>query len=108
MTAQAKPYTVPTLAQRWECSEGLVRKMIERGELSSFRLGTLIRIPASEVAKIECHTASNDSEADMPSSGERMGSDADERSTPRIGRARKPRPADYGKPATILHGRWAG
>ena len=99
------PFTVPTLAARWGCSEGLIRKMIERGELSSFRLGTLIRVPAHEVAKIEC-IASNDSETALQSSGERTGSADAEGSTPRIGRARKPRPADYGKQATILPGRW--
>lgn len=104
----ARPFTVPALAQRWECSEGLVRKMIERGELSSFRLGTLIRIPAAEVAKIECHTASNDSEADLQSSGARTGGDEGERSTPKIDRARRPRPAASGKQATIHRGPWEG
>lgn len=108
MTAP-KPYTVPTLAERWECSEGLIRKMIERGELSSFRLGTLIRVPASEVAKIECQslTASNDLGEGTPLSGERAESDEGEHSMPRIGRARKPRHADFGKQATIHHGPWA-
>ena len=105
MTAP-KPYSVPALANRWECSEGLIRKMIQRGELSSFRLGMLIRIPASEVEKIECHTASNDSGADLPLSIEATESASGEPSMPRIGRARKPRHADYGKQATIHRGPW--
>ena len=102
----AKPFTVPALAARWGCSEGLIRKMIERGELSSFRLGVLIRVPASEVAKIECPTASNDSEADLQSSGARTESDEGEPFTPKIDRARKPRPAASGKQATIHRGPW--
>lgn len=110
MSAQERPFTVPNLAKRWECSEGLVRKMIERGELSSFRLGVLIRIPASEVAKVECQnlTASNDSEEGSPSYGEKATSDEGEGSTPKIGRARKPRHADFGKQATIHPGPWGG
>lgn len=104
----AKPFSVPNLADRWECSEGLVRKMIERGELRSFRIGALIRIPADEVERVECQslTASNDSEADTPSFGERTGTDDGGGSTPRIDRARKPRPVAYGLPATIHRGPW--
>lgn len=102
-----KPYTPVTLAERWGCSQGLVRKMIDRHELSHFRLGTLIRIPASEVERVECqHIPSNDCEADMPSSGKTAESGEGEDSTPKIDRARRPRHADYGKVATILHGRW--
>lgn len=106
---QVRPFTVPTLAERWECSEGLIRKMIERGELHSFRIGVLIRIPADEVARIECQnlTASNDCAADTPSSGETMDSADADASTPKIDRARKPRHAAYGKQATIHRGPWA-
>lgn len=106
MTAP-RPYSVPALAQRWQCSEGLIRKMIGRGELSAFRLGVLIRIPASEVAKVECYTASNDSEADMPLSGATTESGEGERSMPRIDRARRPKHAAYGKRATVHRGPWA-
>lgn len=64
------PFTVRTLAQRWGCSEGAVRNRIAANELRTFRIGALIRIPASEVERIECpNTASNDSAADTPSSG---------------------------------------
>ena len=31
------PYSIRTLAERWSCSEGLVRKLIRSGELQSFR-----------------------------------------------------------------------
>jgi len=103
-----KPFTVPTLADRWECSEGLIRKMIERGELRSFRIGALIRVPADEVERIECQslTPSSDSAADMQSCGTKAESDADDASTPKIGRARKPKPAAYGQQATIHRGPW--
>ena len=104
-----RPFTVPGLAARWECSEGLIRKMIERGQLRSFRIGVLIRVPADEVERIECqNTQSNASEDHMPSSGKTPGSEGEDGSMPRIGRARKPRPGEFGKPGTIHHGPWAG
>ena len=114
MTAQAqhtegRPFTVPALAQRWECSEGLIRKMIERGELRSFRIGVLIRIAADEVERVECQAIpSNDCEADTPLSGMKEGSGDEAGSTPKIGRARKPRLAAVGNPATIHRGPWPG
>jgi excisionase family DNA binding protein len=64
-----RAYTVASLAEAWQCSEGVIRKAIVDGRLGCFRLGTLIRIPAEEVARFECqNTPSNDSEADGPSS----------------------------------------
>lgn len=102
-------FTVPTLAQRWQCSTGLVRKMIDRGELRSFRIGALIRIPAGEVERIECQTTpSNASEADMPLSGEKAANEGEGGSTPKIARARRPRPDVSGRTATIHRGPWVG
>jgi excisionase family DNA binding protein len=46
-------HSVRTLAERWQCSEGLIRSMIARGELQSFRHGNLIRITAEAVASVE-------------------------------------------------------
>lgn len=46
-------FTPDTLADRWACSAQHVRDMIGRGELRSFRAGKLLRIPASEVERIE-------------------------------------------------------
>jgi excisionase family DNA binding protein len=46
-------YSVRTLAERWQCSEGLVRKMISSGQLESFRYGNLIRIRQEAVARVE-------------------------------------------------------
>ena len=65
-----RAYTVSTLADEWECSEGVIRKAIANGELGCLRLGTLIRIPAEEVRRFECQAIqSSDLEADMQSSG---------------------------------------
>lgn len=47
------PYSVARLAERWSCSEGLIRKLIKQGQLKSFRPGTLTRISAAEVARFE-------------------------------------------------------
>ena len=108
--AEVRPaYTVATLAQRWECSTGVVRKLIQRGDLSCFRIGTLIRISAAEVERFEWQTTPcNASEGDTLSSGERTASGEGEPSMPQIDRARKPRHADYGKAATIHRGPWVG
>lgn len=58
-----KPYSPETLAERWECSAEKVRLMCRDGTLASFRLGKLIRIPATEVERIEClNTASPNTE----------------------------------------------
>src|SRR5690349_14005098 len=66
----SRAFTVASLAAEWECSEGVVRKLIANGELGCFRLGVLIRIPAEEVARFECQNLpSNASEADMQSLG---------------------------------------
>lgn len=112
MTAVArieKPFTVPNLAHRWECSEGLIRKMIDRGELRSFRLGVLIRVPVEEVERIECQSliASSDSTEGSGLSILSTESDGAESSMPKIARARKPRHAEYGLAVMTHRGRLA-
>lgn len=47
------PYSVSQLADRWRCSGGMVRKLINHGSLQCFRLGTLIRISAAEVRRFQ-------------------------------------------------------
>ena len=64
MTALARPFSPETLADRWGCSSEKVRQMCRRGEVSSFRLGKLIRIPANEVERIECLTGGSSSTED--------------------------------------------
>jgi len=42
-------FSVRTLAERWTCSPQLIRNLIAKGELESFRHGNLIRIPVQAV-----------------------------------------------------------
>jgi excisionase family DNA binding protein len=73
----ARAFTVASLAQEWDCSEGAIRKLVATGALGSFRVGTLIRIPAAEVERYECqNTPSSDSAAASLSSGEREASES--------------------------------
>lgn len=70
MTARARfreadrPYSPETLAARWSCSSETVRQMCKRGDLSYFRLGKLIRIPANEVERVECLNGGSSSTED--------------------------------------------
>ena len=48
-----RPYTPDTLAARWECSAETIRQMVHRGELPAFRVGRMLRIPASAVEERE-------------------------------------------------------
>lgn len=61
----ARPFSPETLAKRWACSAEKVRLMCHAGELASFRLGKLIRIPAAEVERFECQAITP-----SPSTGE--------------------------------------
>ena len=61
-----KPYTVATLAARWQCSEQHIRDIIRKNELACFRAGRLIRIPAAEVERVEC-VSNGIAEAGTPS-----------------------------------------
>lgn len=49
------PFSVRSLAERWDCSEAMIRKLIKAGDLQCFTIGTLIRIPMTEVERIECN-----------------------------------------------------
>jgi len=72
MTAQTKPFSPETLAERWGCSAQKVRTMYHDGEIAGFKLGKLIRIPATEVERYECQiTASPCTEESLPSPFER-------------------------------------
>lgn len=46
-------YTVGEVAERWEVSQALVRRLYTHGELQVLRLGRSVRIPESEVERIE-------------------------------------------------------
>lgn len=105
--ADARPLSVPQLAARWECSEGLIYKLIRSNRLQCFRLGALIRIAAAEVERFECqNTPSSASGEASPLSGTRMES-ADADNLPRrIGRAPRRKPDASGKPGTVHRGPW--
>lgn len=48
------PFSVRSLAERWSCSESVIRTLIRNGTLSHFRVGDLIRIPSEDVRRFEC------------------------------------------------------
>ena len=106
----ARAFTVASLAREWECSQGVIRKLVASGALRSFRVGALIRIPADEVERFECQNiASNDSETDGQSSGETGPESDTETLLPRpIGLERRRRHASGGALGTLLPGPWAG
>lgn len=46
-------FTVAQLAARWQCSDGHVYGLIHDGLLKAFKVGTLLRVRAEEVDRIE-------------------------------------------------------
>jgi len=63
-----RPFSPETLAERWGCSAEKIRRMYKGGSIAGFRLGKLIRIPATEVDRVECLTiALPSTEVDSPS-----------------------------------------
>lgn len=46
-------YRVADLAERWSCSTGHIYGMINAGKLQAFKFGSLFRISAEEVRRIE-------------------------------------------------------
>jgi excisionase family DNA binding protein len=72
-----RPYSPATLAERWDCTPQAVHRLIRKGALSCFRVGALVRIPAEEVERIECATASQGPEKESSSSSGTMKKAAD-------------------------------
>jgi excisionase family DNA binding protein len=104
-----RAFTVASLAEAWECSEGVIRKLIVSGQLRCFRVGTLIRIAAEEVRRFECqNTPSNDSAPDMQSSTETPPeSDTGSGFVPPTALGLKRRLGAGGAPdGTVHHGPW--
>jgi len=93
-----KPYSPETLADRWGCSSEKVRLMCRSGELSSFRLGKLIRVPATEVERYECQNIPSPStEENSPSPSETQAVNrAEFRLVRQIGDGPKLSPVSYG------------
>ena len=68
-----RPYSIAKIADRWDCSQQHVRKLIERGELPAFRIGRLFRVNASAVRAYEkihalevCNETSDDRNGGSP------------------------------------------
>ncbi|MBU6167104.1 MAG: excisionase family DNA-binding protein [Alphaproteobacteria bacterium] len=105
-------FTVAQLAERWACHRSHVYRMIDRGEITPFYVGTLARIHASEVERIECPkplSASSASAPDGPLSGATATAHGGVTASTRpIGLGQRRKPAGDGKPATVLPGRWGG
>ena len=95
------PFSIRTLAERWDCHPDVVRRMIRSGALQSFRVGALIRIQAQEVERYECSgSASPDTEADLSSNGMTKASDTDERCARETWRQRTPKLAILSGPSS--------
>jgi excisionase family DNA binding protein len=64
-----QPYSVKTLAARWQCSEMHIYQMIRRSDIRAFKLGgKLWRISAQEVERYELCDLTTDRSASMESS----------------------------------------
>ncbi len=55
----ARPYTPRTLAERWGCSDRHIRDLIKKNKLPAFKVGSLVRIGADVVERIEACGLSN-------------------------------------------------
>ncbi len=70
-------YTPQQVAERWKCSASFVRRLIDNGELSAFRVGgKLLRVTDAALTDYErCQsTSSNVSVEDGPSPSTKEGS----------------------------------
>jgi excisionase family DNA binding protein len=106
----SRAFTVASLAAEWECSEGVIRKAIREGQLGCFRLGSLIRIPAEEVARFECQNIrSSGSGDDTQSSGETTKASVTATALPRpTALELKLKQGGFGRRDTVRTGPWAG
>ena len=46
-------YTVEQLAERWQCTANHLYTMLREGVLTGFRIGSMVRVSADEVRRIE-------------------------------------------------------
>lgn len=53
MLDQRRPYTPDTLAERWRCSAETIRELCRTGQLQSFKVGRMYRVPAAVVDAYE-------------------------------------------------------
>jgi excisionase family DNA binding protein len=64
----ARPFSPETLGAHWGCSSEKIRQMCRAGEIASFRLGKLYRIPAYEVERFECQNIDSSNTEDNTAS----------------------------------------
>lgn len=84
-----RPYSIATLAERWGCSDDVVRRLVSQGHLQSFRVGALIRVSAAEVERYECKgSALQDTGASLSLSSTTTKDDTAVRSTREMWRQR--------------------
>lgn len=55
--AETRAFTIAKLASHWKCSDSKVRTLVQSGQLSSFRVGKLIRITPDAVRAYEASSA---------------------------------------------------
>jgi len=48
-----RPYSLDSLAERWECTGAHVRRLCTAGKLRHFKIGNLYRIPVDAVLEFE-------------------------------------------------------
>ena len=88
------PFSVKTLADWWGCHPDVVRRLIRKGDLKSFRVGALIRVSRAEVERYECSgSGSHDTGGSSPLSSMTTKDDIAERSTRELWRQRTQRQA---------------
>lgn len=57
-------YRIDELAKRWDVAARTVRRMIARGALKAFRVGTTQRVRREEILRHEGGNSSDDSQGD--------------------------------------------
>ncbi|MGA0617419.1 excisionase family DNA-binding protein [Paracoccus sp. KR1-242] len=70
MFDERRPFTPETLADRWECSATMVRNMAASGQIRSFRVGKLYRIPHAAVEEYEAAAAIEKKAPAQPPTGD--------------------------------------
>ena len=72
-----RPYTVKSLAERWDCSEEHIRKLVRSGKLPAFSLGgKLIRIAVEDVGLWEKARNLSGTGESLPSASLRQDADS--------------------------------
>jgi excisionase family DNA binding protein len=52
---EAEFFSLPRLAKRWDTSYRTLHRKVQEGKLRAIRLGALVRVPRTEVERVERH-----------------------------------------------------